>query len=1222
MSDIILPNRPDSLGAYHDSQARESKYAAAVRRFVKMLETRARPVDKSKARGKRRSSFPTKRDRENLGHTGRAYLAAIEKFSNWTLGVYGYELSPEQVTREVCFDFVMWLMEGGEPNVYGLSLKSLGEHYYEIFRAIENLQKRHVDVGIDQIFEALPPRIASNYRTVGGKLDGEGLKNLHKDLGIVVRTRAIIRSPTVATLRAKHGFFSSAEKDPFTYRYAACIPKALKPPTVLLTVSGLALFWDVLLEGENIPGGEAPLKYNPWRGRTGPFPLLHKHMKEYLRRKDSVISHAIVNALVAATIGTGLENRRNNAIINTLIYTGVRAEELVGLLRKDLVSVDGVLSIRVIGKGDKERYVPIFSDVRDSYAKLDAELENMLEESGQTEQQEFESAYAKELLDNNEAPLIPALPRWGFNARAEPPEKQALEPLDTSGLRAVLSKIAGKARVLDKRTGVVRGLTPQEKKKVHPHALRHYAATAAKDAGLPIEDIKVLLGHSSIMTTERYVHVSTRSVAQFGAYISHAREGKMAMSAEEADRLRQTRQSVLEDPDISASTPLDVEQIESPAELRKKPEKIRDDQIEHTKPEIIKSPDWAYKLGAEKRVTYTPKRTARKGEQIMYTFRIGQMSRLPWWAGRSGRWSEADWPPVMSFYQLFTDMSDVDIKPDLQETFNVVLATSGVTAASAYAEWVSELVGTAASGLFRTMLTREDDWIAFWDSANAGDESVVRMHDNKQVIAWLKENARDAAASVIRTPPQWDTWEFPITVVDEQQLSEEPPSFRTVIKTDHRRAGFLSSFRPDASVRFSANDKWLHAKVESRTPTGVIALVGERLPKPIKKFQTATGGERKGRGTHYPTLTNAKDLPSWFFSKDPLLDLPPKERAELREWVDQLQGIKPTATRVISAAKPLADMLASLRDADDSVRQAKTDEERRLAKSMQREVDLEIRAYSKEVFGIDIDPKEAIGAVGKRAAETESLNRLLVSDAPLEALEAKEVGKYLKKLPQIERRTMAYLMMKGHKADLTDFQLKEIIREREGILGMTAFRWSDEGTIVHDETTKRRFYLKRGTDSECVARRTLRSLWEMRREKGKTPHKDIIRRHTESLMAYLVPCADQMEQDLRDRLRVTPEPPDTMQRFADTLRGDRLSEELQKLWEETMTEGPMGARVGTGTYRAAQRAREIEQTFKELEGKYAGEGTLAEAKPNAAMMAWLDGMLTPIDLIVALHWPV
>ncbi|MBI5787490.1 MAG: tyrosine recombinase XerC [Candidatus Schekmanbacteria bacterium] len=147
---------------------------------------------------------------------------------------------------------------------------------------------------------------------------------------------------------------------------------------------------------------------------------------------------------------------RDKAMLETLYACGLRAAELVGL---DLDSINSRQHlVWVIGKGDKERLVPVSE-------KAQIALENYLT-------QRFQFA-----PEENEKALF----------------------LNHRGGRLTTRSLA---RILDKYI-VYAALN----KKISPHALRHSFATHLLNSGAGIRDIQELLGHASISTTQRYTHL-------------------------------------------------------------------------------------------------------------------------------------------------------------------------------------------------------------------------------------------------------------------------------------------------------------------------------------------------------------------------------------------------------------------------------------------------------------------------------------------------------------------------------------------------------------------------------------------------------------------------------------------------------------------------------------------------------------------------------------------
>tara|TARA_Y100000992_G_scaffold155684_1_gene104023 strand:+ start:1455 stop:2387 length:933 start_codon:yes stop_codon:yes gene_type:complete len=171
-----------------------------------------------------------------------------------------------------------------------------------------------------------------------------------------------------------------------------------------------------------------------------------------------------VNELLAAIEGDSPSARRDRAILEVLYGTGARITEVVNLSLGDLDHADNL--IKVLGKGDKERIVPVG---RFAMKALNAWLEP--EGRGSFEPKEWKSRRDSEALF-----------------------------LNTRGTR--LSRQGGWGIV--KKYGAKVGLGS----KLSPHTLRHCCATHMLEHGADIRTVQELLGHSSITTTQIYTKVS------------------------------------------------------------------------------------------------------------------------------------------------------------------------------------------------------------------------------------------------------------------------------------------------------------------------------------------------------------------------------------------------------------------------------------------------------------------------------------------------------------------------------------------------------------------------------------------------------------------------------------------------------------------------------------------------------------------------------------------
>jgi len=182
------------------------------------------------------------------------------------------------------------------------------------------------------------------------------------------------------------------------------------------------------------------------------------------RRLPKALSEDEVGRLLAAAVGDDPLSRRDLAVLEVLYGTGMRVSELAGLSLGDLGSDTGL--VRVLGKGDKERLVPLGRGASQA-------LERWLGPGGRPE-------------------LEPR--HWARRGDAE------AVFLNTRGSR--LSR-QGVWIVLRKRARAA-GLG----ERAHPHVLRHSCATHMLARGADIRVVQELLGHVSIATTQAYTKVT------------------------------------------------------------------------------------------------------------------------------------------------------------------------------------------------------------------------------------------------------------------------------------------------------------------------------------------------------------------------------------------------------------------------------------------------------------------------------------------------------------------------------------------------------------------------------------------------------------------------------------------------------------------------------------------------------------------------------------------
>jgi integrase/recombinase XerD len=181
------------------------------------------------------------------------------------------------------------------------------------------------------------------------------------------------------------------------------------------------------------------------------------------------LSEEETELLLGAIVGTGPTVLRDRALLEVLYGTGARVSEAVGLNLGDVVgAVEGtdLPLLRVLGKGDKERVVPIGSLARAALA-------------------EWLSGQGRPLLEPK---------KWQRRSDAEAVFLNARGGrLTRVGAYGVVKKYAGRVGLADK---------------VSPHVLRHSCATHMLGRGADVRVVQELLGHASIATTQRYTKVS------------------------------------------------------------------------------------------------------------------------------------------------------------------------------------------------------------------------------------------------------------------------------------------------------------------------------------------------------------------------------------------------------------------------------------------------------------------------------------------------------------------------------------------------------------------------------------------------------------------------------------------------------------------------------------------------------------------------------------------
>ena len=145
---------------------------------------------------------------------------------------------------------------------------------------------------------------------------------------------------------------------------------------------------------------------------------------------------------------------KSNLILQMLYSSGLRVSEVVNLKKENLDFEEGIGWVRE-GKGKKDRMIILSK-------KLSKKLQKFINKHSD----------------------------WNYLFSKQ-------KPLNTRGIQKIVQKATFKAGI---------------NKDVHPHTLRHSFATHLLEAGTDLRKIQVLLGHSSIATTQIYTHISKEQI--------------------------------------------------------------------------------------------------------------------------------------------------------------------------------------------------------------------------------------------------------------------------------------------------------------------------------------------------------------------------------------------------------------------------------------------------------------------------------------------------------------------------------------------------------------------------------------------------------------------------------------------------------------------------------------------------------------------------------------
>ena len=223
------------------------------------------------------------------------------------------------------------------------------------------------------------------------------------------------------------------------------IAKKVNPRSQSRLISGLKGFFNYLI-------------FEDYR-KTNPLELIEA--PKLGRKLPDTLAVEEIDALINAIDLSSKQGERNRAILETLYGCGLRVSELTSLKISDLYFNEGF--IKVTGKGDKQRLVPIGSTT-----------------------EKYITIYRKEVRVHQD-----------INAAA----KDTLF-LNQHGRQLTRAMIFTIVKRLAEKAGI--------RKIISPHTFRHSFATHLLENGADLRAIQQMLGHESITTTEIYTHIDRK----------------------------------------------------------------------------------------------------------------------------------------------------------------------------------------------------------------------------------------------------------------------------------------------------------------------------------------------------------------------------------------------------------------------------------------------------------------------------------------------------------------------------------------------------------------------------------------------------------------------------------------------------------------------------------------------------------------------------------------
>ncbi len=234
-------------------------------------------------------------------------------------------------------------------------------------------------------------------------------------------------------------------------RYLSFLHRKNKKSSIARKVSTLRSFFKYLVKEQFITSNPAKSVSTPKVEKPLPTTLT---VDEAFRLMETPVEKGRNDYRTDTRPRSGRNGLRDRAILELLYSSGIRVGELVGLNMNQLDLDLGI--VKVMGKGRKERIVPVGSKAVES----------------------LKAYLVKRVALGGEEALF----------------------VNSRGKRLTARSVGRLIKKYTKLSGIFR--------RISPHTLRHSFATHLLDAGADIREIQEMLGHASLSTTQRYIHLS------------------------------------------------------------------------------------------------------------------------------------------------------------------------------------------------------------------------------------------------------------------------------------------------------------------------------------------------------------------------------------------------------------------------------------------------------------------------------------------------------------------------------------------------------------------------------------------------------------------------------------------------------------------------------------------------------------------------------------------